>query len=93
MGEENIGVSFDITFLLLDEVSLGACFFYILSITVGFFVLDRIKTITSCTQKNVAPMAFYHGVDSWLSAIREVEAGEIVGFIVVAHESLGTAYP
>ena len=31
-----------------------------------------------CTQQDIAIVTFYHRIDTWLSAIRKLETGEIV---------------
>ena len=56
-------------------------------------VFYRIETISCSTQQDIAIVTFYHRIDTWLSAIRKLETGEIVRLIIIAHQSLGTTYP
>ena len=86
MGKEYIRIALSVLPFLSDCEKVVCSF-------PGISVFYRIETISCCTQQNIAIVTFYHRIDTWLSAIRKLETGEIVRLIIIAHQSLGTTYP
>ena len=91
--EKHVGIALGVCFFLFNKVLRGICSFYVFSMNACFWGFDGVKSIARRSQQNISSVALYDGVDSWLSAIREMKSGEIVGLIVVAHQALGTTYP
>ena len=86
MGKEYIRIALSVLPFLSDSEKVVCSF-------LGISVFYRIETISCSTQQDIAIVTFYHRIDTWLSAIRKLETGEIVRLIIIAHQSLGTTYP